>query len=325
MKIFVRLFKKIKARIFYARMEKAVIPCPLCKSPDSEHVQLIKHDRYSMGLSTVICRNCNMIFTNPRPTEEALKAFYQNNYRDYYFSYPDPKSDGFKDSFIHLNAQRRAKDIYKRISKYVRENPTVLDVGCGEGALLEQIRGAYPDAHLVGCEPSEKYAVYAAETSCAEVYAIDVDGFLEKNDKTFDLISISHVLEHVTDPIGILKKLSDVLNPDGVIYIEVPNILSSSWHGPGMFHIAHITHFSPNTLINALERTKLDLVEGFFGEHDVEKYAMSVVVKSNHNSKKLISVQGGNDNFQKVCDFVKIRAKKPNIIKRVANLVFKKN
>ena len=93
-----------KAKQYYSSLDKKLVTCPLCDFEPKHQVQLLNNDRYKMGLLTVICSNCSMVFTNPRPTELSLRNFYHNDYRNFYFTYPDPSTVEFANSFIAKNA-----------------------------------------------------------------------------------------------------------------------------------------------------------------------------------------------------------------------------
>ena len=280
-RLVINLYKKVKsagAFKFYKNIEKVKINCPLCGSVESEEVFV--GDRYGMGIRTVICPKCKFIYTNPQPTSAEMIKFYSNDYRRYYFSAEDPYLEGFAKSKIALTANRRAEEIFKKVSEYCTNNPIVLDIGCGEGALLESFRRAYPEAQLYGCEPDIKYSQYAAERSKSIVINGGLDDFIKKEKgRKFDIVTISHVLEHMLDPIAALRAIKNILATDGILYIEVPNMISEKSHGISMFHIAHLVHFIPGSLLFALNISGLSPVKLYLDPHDVEDYAMSVICK----------------------------------------------
>ena len=261
-----------KAKQYYSSLDKKLVTCPLCDFEPKHQVQLLNNDRYKMGLLTVICSNCSMVFTNPRPTELSLRNFYHNDYRNFYFTYPDPSTVEFANSFIAKNAIKRAEEIFLKLREYFPKGElTVLDVGCGEGALLSRIRKSYQTANLFGFEPSPNYASHAGKVSDATVIVGGLDEFAAAcATERFDIITISHVLEHILDPVDLLKRLKNLLKPGGVIYIEVPNIMSTEWNGVGMFHIAHVIQFTPKTITFAVNLAGLSVLRENFGKHLVK-------------------------------------------------------
>jgi 2-polyprenyl-3-methyl-5-hydroxy-6-metoxy-1,4-benzoquinol methylase len=102
----------------------------------------------------------------------------------------------------------------------------LLDIGCGEGSLTVQFEPYY--SMIVGVDASKKN-IDVAKKKYANRYHIRYDHSLIEEflptDK-FDTISMVNLLEHVIDPISILKRISNWLSSKGVIIIIVPNTLA---------------------------------------------------------------------------------------------------
>jgi SAM-dependent methyltransferase len=75
----------------------------------------------------------------------------------------------------------------------------------------------------------------------------------------FDTIIVSHVLEHVPQPVKFLADLARYLKPDGRLFVDVPDVCAYHWLAD--LHIAHIFHFSARTLIGAANAAGLGVVE----------------------------------------------------------------
>lgn len=218
-RFFVKKHRSRRAVSFYKNLEKVKINCPLCG--ESEDDEVFVGDRYGMGIRTVICTKCKFIYTNPQPTPKEMLKFYSTEYRRYYFSAEDPRQKLFAKSLVAITAVRRAEDIFSKVKEYCVNNPAMLDIGCGEGALLNRFRQEYPNASLYGCEPDIKYSQYAAERTGSIVINGGLDDFLEKEKvKNFDVVTISHVLEHLPNPIATLKAIGNILSTDGILYIS---------------------------------------------------------------------------------------------------------
>ena len=110
----------------------------------------------------------------------------------------------------------------------------VLDVGCGNGAFLEQARGAGWIADGCDFDPTVATNVRACgfdiREGGIETWA-DAEG-------QFDAITFSHVIEHVHDPLATLKQAWRLLRAGGTIFIDTPNVDSTghrvfgrSWRG----------------------------------------------------------------------------------------------
>jgi SAM-dependent methyltransferase len=275
------MIKNQQAKAYYASLEKESIVCPITQSANWE--PLCVGDRYGMGVETMINAESGYIATNPRPTEYALNQFYQNSYRDYYFSFPDPEGGDYRTSYNYKVCCRRAKWLHEFCSPYlVGSDLKVIDVGCADGLFLSEIKNAHPDFVLYGIEPDPRYGGFAERSTGAQVHIGDLNEIIEAQSDwngQFDLLVLSHVLEHLCAPNVKLAKMRELLKPDGLILIEVPNIASLCWHGSGMFHIGHINQFYPDTMIKLVENAGFELVDIFHGIHPADPWAMTVLAR----------------------------------------------
>jgi len=141
----------------------------------------------------------------------------------------------------------------------VRSRGRILDVGCGSGAFARMMSTRGFDA--VGVEPfSLGRPVKEAHLELIRATFDDVKQELGR----FDVVTMWHVLEHIPDPKTLLRGVLDVLEPDGVMVISVPNF--SSWQSRffkgGWFHLdppRHITHFDRSTFHALLEGLDLEI------------------------------------------------------------------
>ncbi|MEQ9446197.1 MAG: class I SAM-dependent methyltransferase [Rhodospirillaceae bacterium] len=216
------------------------ISCPLCTSANL--ICIGQKDRHSAPLKTDLCRNCGHVFTNPQPTKAELNAFYSDNYRSDYKGVMTPKPK-------HIyRAGLRALERLDRLLPYAQPAGRVLDIGSGGGEFIYLMTRAGFQAK--GIEPNRGYADFS-KTS----YEIDVDvGTVEATPQTgsaWDVITLHHVLEHLADPVNVLRALGQQLSESGVLIVEVPNV-EARYHGPHrLFHLAHLHNFSHTGLIYA--------------------------------------------------------------------------
>ena len=82
---------------------------------------------------------------------------------------------------------------------------------------------------------------------------------LHADASTYDFIRLNHVLEHLRDPVEALERIAARLSPDGLLYVEVPDICAyaASKSKGGIFHYGHISNFSAWTLRAAAGRAGL--------------------------------------------------------------------
>ncbi len=135
----------------------------------------------------------------------------------------------------------------------------VLDVGAGRGRLVAALRVAGYDAS--GIEPSALGASAAAERGLP-VARTSIE---QHTDIGIDAAVLWHVLEHVDDPAGALRRVHDWLRPGGVLLVGVPNVdsLQARVGGRGWLHFdvpRHRVHFTPRGVLRLLERSGFEVM-----------------------------------------------------------------
>lgn len=99
---------------------------------------------------------------------------------------------------------------------------TLLDVGAGYGTFVEI--GLKHRLKALGIEPARNLYRQAKVRLGNKIIHTDLNGFVKRKGKMFDFISMIHVIEHVENPANTLITLYQLLKPNGVLYIETPNI-----------------------------------------------------------------------------------------------------
>jgi 2-polyprenyl-3-methyl-5-hydroxy-6-metoxy-1,4-benzoquinol methylase len=181
-------------------------------------------------------------------TEAEAAAFYANEYRLLQEGSIDPTS-------CNVSIQNaRAGSLCDFVQPALATVSRHLDIGCSMGILLLHLQGAYHN-QAVGVEPGEAHRIHARKEGLT-VYATFED--LEKaGEARFDLVSMSHVLEHLPDPVSYLTHLREcVLTPAGWLLLEVPNLYAHD-----SFEVAHLVAFSPHTLREVLHKSSFDIVK----------------------------------------------------------------
>jgi SAM-dependent methyltransferase len=188
-----------------------------------------------------------MVFQSPRMADEELEKFYLADYR---LLVQDDEGPSDKDLRIQSG---RARNLLAFAQPYLHKVQAHLDIGSSAGALLLEFRRAY-GCESFGVEPGEAYRSFSKKLGL-QVVADLAD--LDRNQrKSFDLITMAHVLEHVPDPVGYLDELRELwLAPNGHLLIEVPNLF-----GHPAFELAHLTAFSKSTLSQILHEAGYQVV-----------------------------------------------------------------
>ena len=122
--------------------------------------------------------------------------------------------------------------------------------------LLDELKSEY---RVKGIEIGDE-AVRYCQARGLEVSSVSLEQYLEGPAETFDIIVISHVLEHLLLPDECLRQLKQRLNPDGRIFVLVPNYecYTSDWFGSawGWWQVpVHINHFCVSSMNRLAERS----------------------------------------------------------------------
>jgi 2-polyprenyl-3-methyl-5-hydroxy-6-metoxy-1,4-benzoquinol methylase len=179
------------------------------------------------------CDNCGFVFQYPLPSAEQISAFYPSEYEVYEEESRLKKVSGLRKSILkkyygysHLNTNF-FNDIICFISglfsnKYevqYKLNGKLLDVGCGNGRYLDGMKKL--GWNIKGVEFNEG-AVRVCNLSGLNVHHGDLfSANFETN--SFDVINVSHVIEHVPNPNELFKELTRILNKNGTLIIKTPN------------------------------------------------------------------------------------------------------
>ena len=228
-------------RYDYGAANKEWVCCALCGREAFEPLASI--DRYDMGLATVGCRACGLVQTNPRLTAAELDAFYRLHYRAYYQGVDEPSQAYVRQ--MHKEARLDATVRFLAEGGALASGKAVLDVGCSEGTFFAALRRGGFTGRLLGVEPNPAFRAYAAATHGAETVA-DEAGLPPGWRGAIGLATMTHVLEHVADPVATLARLRGFLAEDGLLYVDVPDV--AEYGTVNDLHIAHIVHFGEATL-----------------------------------------------------------------------------
>jgi hypothetical protein len=148
----------------------------------------------------------------------------------------------------------------------------LLDIGCGNGALLGAFGRFGPGWSLCGTEFNDKYRdVVRGLPGVEGFYTCTPDGV----PGSFAMVSMIHVLEHIPQPCDFLVRLSQKLDTDGLLLIEVPDAAQNPFD---LLIADHCSHFTPATLRDLLERAGYEVL--VVADNWVPKEVTAVVRKS---------------------------------------------
>lgn len=231
------------------------VPCPSCASSDLQPLHVIRNLKPIVPvpfLALLGCRACGLVFTSPRPTESELSAFYDPDDEGGWLkgrNVNDPaKSTSLEKTLNHKrNKARRLLDGLASLGVMPdTATPHGFDLGCGLGAFLDvlQDRGW----KTTGVEPA-----YLREFAGRRHTIIDEI----PQTSVFNLVNVSHVLEHLLFPRKTLEALARASVREAVLLCSVPDLEALPRHGD-LHYVAnpmHINTFTGTSLGIALRST----------------------------------------------------------------------
>jgi len=281
-------------------MEK--VNCNLCGSNKNSFLlksrNWLKHTKERFNI--VKCSNCNLVYLNPRPSKESISSYYPDEYEPYNArgrSLAERVSKILLDSYY-----RKEKNIFSLVKSFLaqliyspvpsKKQGKILDIGCGPGISLYNLKKF--GWNVYGLDISQKAVNFARNN-------LDLKnvrrGFIEDafyHKEYFDVIRMSHVIEHLNDPKETLLKIRKILKKNGILIITTPDFSSPlrPVFGPCWFPLEsprHLYLFTPETISLLLKK-----VGGFKilkTKHDISAY---------HLAKSLSYVMGNKQALNKV-------------------------
>lgn len=269
-----------------------VAGCPLCGSENRTLLYEYLTDRLFKTApghwSLYQCLTCGSAFLDPRPTQTTIGLAYGSYYTHGEQDHPTIRRLGALRTLLHdwLNGyvntryglkrqpasslgawlisllpslQAAADSECRHLPRPPTDGGALLDVGCGNGRFLKLATEMGWNAEGIDFDSK------AVETACQRGLTVHHGGIeiLSGESVKYDVITLSHVIEHVHDPLGLLRNLYRLLKPGGMLWLETPNLASlghtrfgSNWRG--LEPPRHLMLFTPGSLRQALYQT------GFF-------------------------------------------------------------
>ncbi|MDF2529173.1 MAG: ubiG 4 [Gammaproteobacteria bacterium] len=207
---------KIKKKVY--KLEKT--NCPSCAS--CKNCLLAEKDMYGLPVRTVLCVDCDFVYTNPRLDSLALQQFYEIDYKSL-----DRDISDISEYF----SQEKTKG--QRIYQFILDNglldqlagKLIVDIGCGAGGVIAYFRDL--NYQVVGCDLSPENLNYAKHVQKLDVHyggLETIKDIINEKSLKIGLVIYEQVLEHLSQPQTELASLQHILDSDSLVYIGVPGL-----------------------------------------------------------------------------------------------------
>ena len=243
-------------------VKKLLRSCPVCQSDVGFFLykqKFVLPDKHPLrnGYDVVLCPQCGFLFADSSVTQHDYDVYYADfsKYEDNHTS-----TGGGGSGF---DAQR-IEDVANQITQVLGDRSLrIADIGCANGGILKKLKESGFE-NIVGIDPSQACVAYIRDQLSIEAHrasVFDIPASLGQ----FDLIILSHVMEHILDLQGCIKEVSKFLAPHGRLYIEVPDanryvdFITSPYQD---FNTEHINHFTQHSLDNLFENSGFEKISG---------------------------------------------------------------
>lgn len=214
------------------------IKCQCCSNTDTSKFK----EKFIKGDITILeCMNCSFIF---------IPSYYRKNIQYHLYKDEDTLKQ-VQSGNDWLKVQRHLLRI-KLIKRYIKSG-SLFDLGAGWGHFL--VAAKQEGYQIYGVEVSKYQYIYAKENLNLPVDHID---FFKMEKRQFDIITMWDVLEHIDEVDLFVGKCSEMINKNGYLILQVPQIDSfiakmkkENWN---MMGLDHVNYFSKKTITLVLEK-----------------------------------------------------------------------
>ncbi len=238
---------------FFSESTFRRIDCPACGGRDfSQAFEKI-------GFNYVLCKECETLFVNPRPTYQDLLKIYVDS----------PSARFWVEDFFLPTAEVRRENIFKPRAKFVAarfpdiKSGRTADIGAGFGLFLDELKILWPESDIMAIEPSIDMAKICRGKGLKVLESTLEDVDL---DERFDIMTAFELFEHLHDPSSFVEKVYNFLSPGGYLLLTTLNGLGFDiqllWEqSKNVYPPHHLNFFNPYSIEKLLLRKGFEIVE----------------------------------------------------------------
>lgn len=251
-------------------------------------------------VSLNLCKKCSFVFQNPRIIKNYLDDYYKNSINSSGKTFFEKNKKNYK---FNLNFVR--KKFLEKFLKYRKKKYELLEIGSSSYDFLDLLDKKKFLSSAV--EPSKQ-----KKKSKIKIYNKVFEKINFK--KKFDIVACFHTLEHIFDINLFLKKITQIVKSDGIIYIEVPNSLNMGFITiEQLYPFEHMSYFNSDNLkiflskynfnkflIDKKDKTNLRIIAKKNSAKKVIKYSKKKIHKNNSLFlKNFEKYEKKNNNYRK--------------------------
>ena len=247
---------------------KQILKSPINNNNLKSFISCEDHTVSRETFSVYIDEKSELLITTPRPEVEELGKYYES---EEYISHSNTNKT-FIDKVYQRVRNYTIKKKVKLINSFAVENKTLLDIGSGTGDFLLACKNS--GWQIIGVEPNEKakaitYSNINEKDSKSKIFdSVESlrNNTQSSNAKTFDVITMWHVLEHVPNLTEYVSNLKHLLKSSGTLIIAVPNYKSYDANYYKEFWAAydvprHLWHFSKKSIQDLFNKENMEVVK----------------------------------------------------------------
>jgi SAM-dependent methyltransferase len=219
-----------------------------------------KKDAPTSFKSMVRCDHCAAGMISPQPKPDEIPEFYQlptyYTHGESHIRHVEPRFWDKVLTKLAWKADRATPFDPDAIAKILPKDASICDLGCGHGLILKRFKEL--GFNVIGVDPDPSSRKLAGEAGVLVLPGTAEDLPAELATRQFDLVIMTHSLEHCIDPVAALANAHRLTRPGGYFYCEVPNcgclhfetltVCSETFDSP-----RHLWFFTPQALRHAIE------------------------------------------------------------------------
>ena len=248
-------------------------------------------DEIEIGIG--ICPECGMTLQDPIVPNSTMFKWYSQ-----IGNYTNPSRAGKPSPAKIKCVDNQIKCLKEHV---INKTGSVFQVGCSDGYTLSRFKEEGYD--VMGIDPSSN----AAEVS-NKLYGIKpFVGFFENYNPIkkvkYDLIILTHILEHLYDPLLSLNKCNELLSSEGNLLIEVPALIHPENWSISFFTFEHVNYFSQVSMNNLLEKAGFTIVGDWSLTLDRDDYPVMTGIAKRKYSQNIIEIASDYERSRSVCEY----------------------